>query len=74
MDWNDASDCCDYIILIGEKQAPPLKIGLLDGGFLENNIYIAKTLNEGLNHLKKLQQDKNINRTVLFENDLPDNF
>ena len=62
---------CDYAVLVGEKQAPPLKEGLLRGGFPEERIYVAATLQDGLAHLNALPAAP---RIVLLENDLPDNF
>ncbi len=67
-----AADCCDYAILVGEKQAPPLKAGLLDGGFDESRLFVAATLNDALAILAALPKANG--RTVLLENDLPDNF
>lgn len=66
-----AADKCDIAVLVGEKQAPPLKEGLLSAGFAEQNIYVAKTLQDGLSYLATLPPQKQI---VLLENDLPDNF
>lgn len=67
-----AAGCCDWAVLVGEKQAPPLRQGLLEGGFPEERIFVAATLQEGLAHLASLPRaDK---RFVLLENDLPDNF
>ena len=67
-----AANRCDYAILVGEKQAPPLKEGLLNGGFDENRLFVAATLNEALAILAALPPAAQ--RTVLLENDLPDNF
>lgn len=67
-----AADCCDYAVLVGEKQAPPLKAGLLEGGFDESRLFVAATLNEALAILNALPKANG--RTVLLENDLPDNF
>ncbi len=67
-----AASRCDYAILVGEKQAPPLKAGLLDGGFDETRLFVAPTLNEALAILAALPSEGK--RTVLLENDLPDNF
>ncbi|MBO5928677.1 MAG: UDP-N-acetylmuramoyl-tripeptide--D-alanyl-D-alanine ligase, partial [Clostridia bacterium] len=67
-----AASCCDIAILVGERQAPPLKEGLLAGGFPAENLHVVSTLKEGLALLQQLpKQDK---RIVLLENDLPDNF
>ena len=67
-----AADCCDYAILVGEKQAPPLKAGLLEKGFDESRLFVATTLQEALAILANLPSEGG--RTVLLENDLPDNF
>ncbi len=67
-----AASRCDYAILVGEKQAPPLLAGLRDGGFPEDRVFVAKTLQEGLAHLRGLPPEKE--QIVLLENDLPDNF
>ncbi len=67
-----AADCCDYAVLVGEKQAPPLYEGLTAAGFPTERIKVAKTLQEGLAWVGGLPFDPG--RTVLLENDLPDNF
>lgn len=67
-----AATRCDVAVLVGERQAPPLQAGLLDGGFPPENIFVAKTLQEGLTHLNTLPAPQG--RIVLLENDLPDNF
>lgn len=66
-----AAQRCDFAVLVGEKQAPPLKEGLIAGGFPEEKIFVAKTLQDGLRHLDSLPPGP---RIVLLENDLPDNF
>jgi UDP-N-acetylmuramoyl-tripeptide--D-alanyl-D-alanine ligase len=66
-----AADKCDIAVLVGERQAPPLKEGLLSAGFPEEKIYVAKTLADGLRYVNSLPPQKQI---VLLENDLPDNF
>ena len=67
-----AADKCDYAVLVGEKQAPPLKEGLLSAGFSEDRLFVVKTLQEGLAVLNALPRPQK--RIVLLENDLPDNF
>ncbi len=67
-----AATKCDWAVLVGLKQAPPLKEGLLAGGFPEERIFVAATLTEGLNFVNNLPRDGE--RIVLLENDLPDNF
>ena len=67
-----AATRCDYAVLVGIKQAPPLKEGLLAGGFPEERIFVAATLQEGLQFVNNLPREGE--RIVLLENDLPDNF
>ncbi len=68
----DASSCCDIAILVGERQAPPIKEGLLAKGFPENHIIVAKDLKEAMNAAYSIQPGRE--RVILLENDLPDNF
>lgn len=67
-----AATRCDWAVLVGERQAPPLKEGLLAGGFPEERIYVATTLKDGLHFVNTLPREGE--RIVLLENDLPDNF
>ena len=67
-----AAGRCDWAVLVGHKQAPPLKEGLLSAGFPEERIFVAATLQEGLAFVNQLPAEKQ--RIVLLENDLPDNF
>ncbi len=68
----DAASCCDIAILVGERQAPPIKEGLLAKGFHENHIIVAKDLREAMNTAYSIQPGRD--RVILLENDLPDNF
>ena len=66
-----AADKCDVAVLVGEKQAPPLKKGLLDAGFDAEKLYVAKDLADALRYVAALPPAEQI---VLLENDLPDNY
>ena len=68
----DAASCCDIAILVGERQAPPIKEGLLAKGFPENHIIVAKDLGEAMRSAYSIQPGRK--RVILLENDLPDNF
>jgi UDP-N-acetylmuramoyl-tripeptide--D-alanyl-D-alanine ligase len=63
---------CDFAVLVGQKQAEPIKHGLLDAGFPEDCIYVADELTDGANKAFSLFPDEE--KVVLFENDLPDNY
>ncbi len=67
-----AATRCDYAVLVGVKQAPPLREGLLAGGFAAERLYVAETLQDGLAWVNCLPNEGQ--RIVLLENDLPDNF
>ncbi|MBR5134398.1 MAG: UDP-N-acetylmuramoyl-tripeptide--D-alanyl-D-alanine ligase [Clostridia bacterium] len=67
-----AADRCDWAVLVGEKQAPPLKKGLLSAGFDEERIFVAMDLHQGLSFVHSLPPVER--QIVLLENDLPDNF
>ncbi len=67
-----AADCCDAAILVGERQAPPIKEGLLKKGYPEDRIYVVKSLNEGVKIAYGLNAGRK--RVILLENDLPDNY
>lgn len=67
----EAAKAADYIILVGEKQAPPIKKGVLEGGFDEDRLYVAKDISDALAFVYKITDVPSV---VLLENDLPDNF
>ena len=69
----NAAGVCDYVVLVGYKQAIPIKAGLLDKKYPEDKIFVAGDINEALNHVYALntQGQKKI---ILLENDLPDNY
>lgn len=69
----NAADVCDYVVLVGAKQAVPIKAGLIDKNYDENKIYVASNINDALNHVYALNS-KGLKKIVLLENDLPDNY
>ena len=66
-----AATNCDYIILVGEKQAKPIFEGLVEEKYNKENIYVAKDITEAINKMNEIMDS---NTVVLFENDLPDNY
>ena len=64
---------CDFAVLVGERQAVPLKEGLLEAGYPEEKIYVASSLNDGLAKVDTLKTEGK-KKIVLLENDLPDNY
>ncbi len=62
---------CDIAILVGKKHTAPIAEGLRENGMSEENIYAVNTLDEATAILGQVGR---IGDTVLFENDLPDNY
>ena len=67
----EAAEAADFIILVGEKQAEPIKKGILEKKYDEKKLYIAKDLNDAIAKMNQVAKD---NSVVLLENDLPDNY
>lgn len=66
-----AADCCDTAVLIGKKRSAAIARGLRDKGFPEEKILIASSLKDATEKLKGIAAPGD---TILFENDLPDNY
>lgn len=65
------ADCCDTAILVGKKRSEAIAAGLKDNGFPQESILVAASLDEAANMMRKIT---GAGDTVLFENDLPDNY
>ncbi len=69
----NAAKVCDYVVLVGQKQAVPIKAGLTDEKYDESKIFIANTIEEALSHVYAINSEGR-KKIVLLENDLPDNY
>lgn len=69
----NAASVADYVVLVGQKQAVPIKAGLLDEKYDENKIFVANTINDALAHVYALSSAGK-KKIILLENDLPDNY
>lgn len=67
------ADVCDYVVLVGERQAPPMLEGLKEAGYDENKMFVASTIQQALTHVYALNS-KGKEKIILLENDLPDNY
>lgn len=67
----EATKHCDFIILVGEKQAGPMLDGIKEAKYPENQTMVAKNLDEAI---KKMYEIMDKDTVVLLENDLPDNY
>lgn len=64
---------CDYAVLVGSKQTQPIQDGLKEMNYPADKTYIAKDLNDALAYVEKINTS-GIQKVVLLENDLPDNY
>ena len=67
----EMADCADVAILVGPKHTAPIREGLRGRGFPEAAIHTVNSLNEAADLMRRLAKPGD---TVLFENDLPDNY
>lgn len=67
----EATKNCDFIILVGEKQAGPIFDGIKEMKYPKEKTMIAKNLDEAI---KKMYEIMDKDTVVLLENDLPDNY
>ena len=65
------ADCCDIAVLVGKKRSEPIAEGLRENGFPDIRIRVVSSLEEATALLAEIS---GAGDTVLFENDLPDNY
>lgn len=63
--------CCDEAVLVGERRSRAIREGLASAGFPQNHIHVVSSLEEAVRWMK---DNVSPGDTVLFENDLPDNY
>jgi UDP-N-acetylmuramoyl-tripeptide--D-alanyl-D-alanine ligase len=66
-----AAECCDVAILIGKKRSEAIARGMTGNGFPKEKILVAGSLEEAT---AMMRRSVRAGDTVLFENDLPDNY
>ena len=62
----------DFVILVGKKKTEPIRQGLIEKKFKEDNIFITNDVREAYKLISKLKNKKDL--YALFENDLPDTY
>lgn len=67
------AEICDYAVLVGPKQTKPIQDGLKEMNYPADKTYIAKDLNDALAYVENINTG-GIQKIVLLENDLPDNY
>ena len=63
---------CDRAILVGKRQAPPIRAGLLEAGFPREHVFVTDTVEEAIALADSFPAEGR--RVILLENDLPDNY
>ena len=66
------SEVADKVILIGEKRTKPIKQGLIDKKFDEDNIYVLNDVRDAYVLINKFKENDDL--YALFENDLQDTY
>jgi len=67
-----ASEVCDFVALVGERQTRPIYDGLLSAGYDRNKIFVGVTIEAALAAVEALPTNER--KVILLENDLPDNY
>lgn len=67
-----AADCCDYILLVGEKHTAPIHKGVLESGFSQGRCRVFEKLEDALSFAYSIKAEGH--KFILLENDLPDNY
>ena len=67
-----AADCCDYIILVGEKHTRPIAEGIKSKNFPEGKLRVYERLEDALSYAYGIKDEGQ--KYILLENDLPDNY
>ena len=69
----NAAAVCDYVVLVGQKQAVPIAAGLKARAYPDEKMFVADTIQQALAHVYALTTDGR-KKVILLENDLPDNY
>ena len=65
------AECCDTAVLVGKKRSEAMIAGMQENGFPMESIHVVSSLDEATMLMKEIT---GAGDTVLFENDLPDNY
>ncbi len=67
----EATKHCDYIVLVGQKRAIPMRDAISKTNFASDKVLVVDDFKSAMQFLKSSTDN---NTVVLFENDLPDNY
>lgn len=68
----EATQYCDYIVLVGHKQTGSIQRGVTDADFDREHFYVAEDLQDAMKYVYGIVTNQKL--IVLLENDLPDNY
>lgn len=68
-----AAAVCDCVVLVGERQTKSIREGLIEAGYEPNKLVVAPNLQEALKSVENIKTG-GLQKIVLLENDLPDNY
>ena len=68
----NAAAVCNYVALVGERQTKSIYDGLVSAGFDKEKIFVAPNIQQALAWVGGIRTPEK--KTVLLENDLPDNY
>ena len=68
----NAARVCDYIFLVGKKQTKPIFKGIISTNYDPSKVFVVGTLEEAISMAYHIEVRDS--KTILFENDLPDNY
>ena len=68
-----AAAVCDYVILVGRRQTRSILEGLMSRSYPEEQVFTADDLKEAFERINLLRTG-GMEKVVLIENDLPDNY
>lgn len=66
-----APTACDLLVLVGPRRTAPIREGALTAGMADSQIRVVSSISAAREYLATVAQPGD---TILFENDLPDNY
>jgi UDP-N-acetylmuramoyl-tripeptide--D-alanyl-D-alanine ligase len=68
-----ATKVCDYIILVGKAQTKPIQEGIVSTSYDKNKLVIVDTIQQAMKEVENIETN-NVQKIILLEKDLPDNY
>lgn len=68
----EATQYCDYIVLVGHRHTESIQSGVMDTDFDREHFYVAADLQDAMKYVYGIVTNQKL--IVLLENDLPDSY